>query len=541
MRGFANSFYSLTIGSCLAAGLAMGAGMFAAPGAAHADSEKRVALVIGNGAYKTAPHLDNPVNDARAMAEKLRRLGFEVVDGYDLDFSQMRKAIAKFSGALSDTKSAVVYYAGHGVSVNDADYLLPVDIELTGPADLDFSAIEMSMVLKQMKQEDPDGANIVFLDACRDNPFAEELHRSKTRAAVGPRGLSPISGELARGTLIAFATDPNSTAQDGVQGGHSPFTEALLNHLEDAGAPIDTVMTRVRTEVYEKTKHSQRPWVNTSLTGEFSFNPQAPAAPEAAAPGASAAAAPSAAAANLLERTEEKELWESAEHSNLGLDYQFYLEKYPNGMFATMARNRIASLSPATTTTRTPDDAPPPTPAGPSEKQLKAEVGTMETERGLHFGVVEHKEIQARLRVLQYYTGAIDGTFNEQTSLAIAEWQKKRQVAPTGHLGPVEVAALRAESEEMYQRYLDSQPEKPDAQSEKPDAQPENPQAAPSVPAPATGSNYPSYHYYQPYHNHYQYQPHYHAYHHYHHYYAGGGYSGGSMSGIGILRSFFHF
>ena len=104
---------------------------------------------------------------------------------------------------------------------------------------------------------------------------------------VGPRGLSPIEGDLAKGTLIAFATDPNNTAADGVQGGHSPFTEALLNHLADPGALIDTVMSRVRTEVYDKTKHTQRPWVNTSLTGEFSFNPQTAALEGAAAAPAS--------------------------------------------------------------------------------------------------------------------------------------------------------------------------------------------------------------------------------------------------------------
>ena len=120
----------------------------------------------------------------------------------------------------------------------------------------------------------------------------------------------------------------------------------------------------------------------------------------------------------------------------------------------------------------------------------------------MRFGAADQKEIQERLQVLRYYNGAIDGSFNEQTRLAIAEWQKKREVASTGMLGPVEVAALRAESEEMYQRYLNSQPEKPDAQ-------PENPQATPSVQTPATGSNHQYYHY-QPYH----YQAyHYQAYH----------------------------
>ena len=177
MRGFAHSLYSLTIRSCVAAGLAIGSAMFAAPGTAQADPEKRIALVIGNGDYKIAPHLDNPPNDARAIAESLRKLGFEVVDGYDLDFYHMRKAVSNFSAALPDAKSAVLYYAGHGVSVDGEDFLLPVDIDLTSPGDLDFGAISVQAVIKQMTREER--ANIVFLDACRDNPFADALHRNK--------------------------------------------------------------------------------------------------------------------------------------------------------------------------------------------------------------------------------------------------------------------------------------------------------------------------------------------------------------------------
>ena len=189
MRGFAYSFYSLTIRSCLAAGLAIGAAMFAAPSTAHADSEKRVALVIGNGDYKIAPHLDNPANDARAIAETLRKLGFEVVDGYDLDVSQMRKAVSDFSAALPQAKSAVVYYSGHGVSVDDEDFLLPVDIDLKSPTDLDISAISLPMVLKQMKLEER--VNIVLLDACRDNPFMHELARNKNSSGDRPSRPEP--------------------------------------------------------------------------------------------------------------------------------------------------------------------------------------------------------------------------------------------------------------------------------------------------------------------------------------------------------------
>jgi peptidoglycan hydrolase-like protein with peptidoglycan-binding domain len=536
MGGFAYSFYSLMIRSCLAAGLAMGAAIFAAPGTSHADSQKRVALVIGNGDYKIAPHLDSPANDARAIAETLRKLSFDVVDGYDLDVSQMRKAVSDFSAALPDAKSAVVFYAGHGVSVDNEDFLLPVDIDLKSPADLDNSAISMSLLLKDMKREER--ANIVLLDACRDNPFADELARNRTPAAIGLRGLSAIQGERARGTLIAFATDPNSTALDGVQGRHSPFTEALLNHLPDPGAPIDTVMMRVRSEVWEKTKHMQRPWVFSSLVSEFSFNPRVgTAAPEAAAP-----------EGWLVRLNWEREslLWESARHSNLSVDYQAYLDAFPNGLFAPMAKNRIALLGSAPTTARAPEATPPTSPASPSEKELKGEIGTYLTEQYLRLEAVDRREIQVRLRVLGYYTGAIDGSFNEQTRQAIEEWQKKHQVVPTGMLGPVEIAAMQAESEEMYQRYLDSQPEKPNAQPEKPDAQPEkpdaqpekpnaqpeNPQATPSVQAPATGYHYQPYHYYR-------YQPHHYRryayrYRRHRHYYA-------LYGGDGIFSFLSHF
>ncbi|PZR84313.1 MAG: hypothetical protein DLM68_13040 [Hyphomicrobiales bacterium] len=121
---------------------------------AAADVEKRVALVIGNGGYKVARALPNPPVDAKAVAAAFRRLGFEVIDGYDLTITQMRQKIAEFSSAISDSKAAVVYYAGHGVSVDEENYLLPVDLALKSPTDLDLNAISLSLVLKQMKREE---------------------------------------------------------------------------------------------------------------------------------------------------------------------------------------------------------------------------------------------------------------------------------------------------------------------------------------------------------------------------------------------------
>src|SRR3984957_17032814 len=177
--------------------------------AAVSPSEKRVALVIGNGAYQNAIHLDNAAFDARAVADAFRKLGFQVVDGYDLDIDQMRSKVSEFSAALSESKSAVIYYAGHGISVDEENYLVPTDIVLKSPTNLDLNAISVSLLLKQMKRDDR--VNIVILDACRDNPFAAELAKHKTRALVAERGLTRIDGDLARGTLIAFASDPKST------------------------------------------------------------------------------------------------------------------------------------------------------------------------------------------------------------------------------------------------------------------------------------------------------------------------------------------
>ncbi len=183
--------------------------------------QKRVALVIGNGAYRNAVRLDNAVFDARAVADGFRKLGFQVVDGYDLDIDEMREKVSEFSAALAGAQSAVIYYAGHGVSVDEENYLIPTDIVLKSPTDLDLNAISVSLLLKEMKREDR--VNIVILDACRDNPFAAALAKQKTRSLVVERGLSPIDGDLARGTLIAFASDPKSTALDGQTGQPQPL------------------------------------------------------------------------------------------------------------------------------------------------------------------------------------------------------------------------------------------------------------------------------------------------------------------------------
>jgi uncharacterized caspase-like protein len=420
---------------------ATGAALVVSFAFADVSPDKRVALVIGNGAYQHAPKLDNATFDARAIADAFRKLGFQVVDGYDLDVEQMRAKISEFSEELPEARSAVIYYAGHGISVDDENYLIPTDIVLKSPTDLDFSAISVSLILKQMKREDH--VNIVVLDACRDNPFAASLARNKTRAIVGERGLSRIDGDLARGTLIAFASDPKSTALDGPPGQHSPFTEAFLNHVFDPDVPIDLVMSRVRTEVWEKTHHGQLPWVNTSLIGDYALNPHPEADParDTAAGAATAAALPATGPTDR--QTQENLLWESAQHSNLRADYQAYLNAFPSGIFAQMAKNRIAIVeSPAT---------------APSETNWKSEIATADTEKALDLTPADQKEVQLRLSALDLYKGLATGALDSPTRLALSEWQKQRGVASTSFLGRMQLAALRSESEDAYRKLLAAQ------------------------------------------------------------------------------------
>jgi uncharacterized caspase-like protein len=408
--------------------------------------------VIGNGAYENAPKLDNAAFDARAVADAYRKLGFEVVDGYDLGIAQMRAKVSEFAAALPDAKSAVIYYAGHGISVDEENYLIPTDIVLKNPTDLDLGSISVSLLLKQMKREER--VNIVVLDACRDNPFASALASAKTRAIVGEQGLSRIDGDLARGTLIAFASDPKSTALDGPPGHHSPFTEAFLAHVFDPGVSIDTVMSRVRAEVWEKTRHKQLPWVNTSLIGDYELNPQP--SPERAADVAKVPAADS----GVDRQSQEDLLWESAQHSNLSADYQAYLDAFPNGVFAEMAKNRIANLQAAGApgAAQSRERVATAEPAAPSQEGWKAEIGTEDTEKALDLTPAAEKEIQQRLTALGLYKGPATGALDAATRSAVAEWQKSRGAAPTSFLGPMQLAALRAESESAYQKLFAAQP-----------------------------------------------------------------------------------
>jgi uncharacterized caspase-like protein len=224
--------------------------------------ERRIALVIGNGAYNQGA-LKNPVNDAQDIAKRLSSLGFEVRLEQNVGRRVMEEAISAMGEALKKGGVGLFYYAGHGVQIGGRNFLIPVGAHIDKETDVQFEAVDAARVLAEMDYAG-NQFNLVILDACRDNPFARSFRSAS-------RGLAIIS--LApTGTIIAYATSPGQTAADG-EGRNSPYTAALLKHMATPGLPVESVFKNVRAELYENTRGKQTPWELSSLRGSFSFNP----------------------------------------------------------------------------------------------------------------------------------------------------------------------------------------------------------------------------------------------------------------------------
>ncbi|WP_109116566.1 caspase family protein [Azospirillum sp. TSO22-1] len=287
--------------------------------ALSADAEQRLALVIGNAAYKETP-LKNPVNDAKAIAATLHRLGFKVALVTDASLRQMQKAILDFGADLKGGGVGLFYYAGHGVQVRGQNYLVPVDATVASEAAVRFEAVAVESVTEQMGEAD-NRVNLIILDACRNNPF-------ERRFRGGARGLAAM--DAARGTLVAYATAPGSVALDG-DGGNGVYTAELLKMLAQPDLKAEEVFKRVRANVVKRTGGAQTPWESSSLTGDFVFNLTINVTP------------PSAVSA-FDERQIELTYWNSIAGSGNPALFRAYLEQYPTGTFAALARLRIEEL-----------------------------------------------------------------------------------------------------------------------------------------------------------------------------------------------------
>ena len=242
---------------------------------APADTGRRVALVIGNSTYKHAGELANPTNDAADMATELKKLGFEIIEGTNLDKAAMDRKIRDFAATLTGADAGIFFYAGHGLQVGGINYLVPIDAQMTTATALDFEMVRLDVVQRTMERETK--TNILFLDACRDNPLARDLARAMgTRSGEIGRGLA--AAESGVGTLISYSTQPGNVALDGT-GRNSPFAGALVKHIATPGEDLSSILINVRTTVMQVTANKQVPWEHSALTRRFYFAAAAPAAP----------------------------------------------------------------------------------------------------------------------------------------------------------------------------------------------------------------------------------------------------------------------
>ncbi|HYN26720.1 MAG TPA: caspase family protein [Burkholderiales bacterium] len=303
--------------------------------ASLAHAERRIALVIGNSVYQNTAELKNPKNDAGDMAASLRRLGFDVFEGQDLDKRAMERMIRQFGVKLSGADLALFFYAGHGVAIGGQNYLVPTDARLASEGDADFEGLALTLVLKQMEREAK--TSIVLLDACRDNPLARNLARTMgTRSSQVSQGLAEVRTGI--GTLIGFSTQPGNVAIDGA-GRNSPYAEALLRHIEVSGTDVSGVLIAVRNDVLKATDGRQVPWEHTSLTGQV-YLKVAPASTPAAV-------RPPATNPGTSDRDMELSYWSSVKDSKSPALLQSYLDRYPDGNFSNLARAMLKELSPA--------------------------------------------------------------------------------------------------------------------------------------------------------------------------------------------------
>jgi len=232
-----------------------------------AQAEKRVALVVGNSAYQHAGRLANPANDAADVAAALKKLGFQVIEGFDLDKAAFDRKVRDFAGALKGADAGVLFYAGHGMQVAGENYLVPIDAKAEDATALEFEMLRVAMIHRIMEQQT--NTNILFLDACRDNPLARNLARGMgTRSTDVGSGLARIESGV--GTLISFSTQPGNVALDGA-GRNSPFAGALVKQLNSSADDLGAMLITVRNDVMKETQRKQVPWENSALEGDFFF------------------------------------------------------------------------------------------------------------------------------------------------------------------------------------------------------------------------------------------------------------------------------
>ena len=394
------------------------AGALLAAASLPAPAAQRVALVIGNASYAHAPPLANPLHDAADVGAALGRLGFAVTRLENVGDAAMRRGLKEFQRAASTSEIAVVFYAGHGIEVDRRNFLVPVDARLANDQDVEFEAVPLELLSRAAERAS--GLRLVILDACRENPFLATMQRAGVTRSIG-RGLARVepSGE----TLVAYAAKEGTVASDGT-GRNSPYSEALLAHLERPGLEVGLMFRKVRDAVLASTGGRQEPFVYGSLSSRgVYFIPPADSYPS----GGAATAGESTAGA---ESVAEVQFWKSIESirepSAQLAALTAYKSQYPYGVYVALADIRLKSLQASS--------------SGPKQPSPSS----VADESSLDLTRDDRRRIQRALSALGFDPGPADGLFGRGTRAAIRDWQAAGRLPVTGHLNADAVKLLLA-------------------------------------------------------------------------------------------------
>ena len=300
-----------------------------------AAEPSRIALVIGNADYVDGGKLKNPVNDAVLVTKTLKAQGFQVTTLKNATKRQMKTGIRKFTRSLNEQSVGLFYFAGHGIEFNGSNYLIPVDADILGEEDVEYESINAGRLLSGLELTN-NGLNLVILDACRNNPYARSFRSSS-------RGLSRM--QPASGSLIMYATEPGDVAADGA-GNNGVFTTHLVDAINQGGISIEKVFKVTAQNVSRATAKKQAPYIEGVVLGEFYFSPAAK--PESAPPPVKIAKTSRDASGE-----HERLFWNSVTADPSREMYEAYLEQYPNGNYAILAKVKTRQLIRVENTTAT--------------------------------------------------------------------------------------------------------------------------------------------------------------------------------------------
>lgn len=407
---------------------------FVLPMPAHAQ-EKRVALVIGNSDYAHVSSLPNPANDAADMSDALKRLGFAVTLGNDLDYNEMRLMVRDFGDAAADADVVLVYFAGHGIEIDNTNYLIPVNAQLKSDRDVEFETLRLDALMGAI--EGSKGVKIVLVDACRNNPFVADMTRTVASRSIG-RGLSRIDPGA---VLVGYSARGGTVSLDG-EGRNSPYAKALLDHIEEPGLEIGKLFRKVRDQVLDTTRGDQEPFTYGSLPGTDIFlvppvelaSAQVPAGP--VGPDGKPA----------LSKEEERFL--AAKRLGTPRAWALFFRQHPNGRFTREALEQeevalgfvIEAFATADDTTIVSTVPYRNTPYDPAK--VTPEVAA-KVDDWLGVGPSETFAIQALLQRIGLYTdGPIDGRIGGKSRAALREFQKSRGLPAHGIVTRATMAAL---------------------------------------------------------------------------------------------------